>query len=54
MLTQKKDSIRIHLGTLEGFINATDTDSPHRRNVFAPESHVEHCFDYLRQVSKTI
>lgn len=51
-LTWRKNSIRIRLGSLEGFINATDSESHHRRNVFAPESHVEHCFDYLRQVSR--
>jgi len=34
---------------LEGFINDTSADM-HRRNVFVPESHVNHCFDYLRQV----
>ncbi|EFQ91546.1 hypothetical protein PTT_11592 [Pyrenophora teres f. teres 0-1] len=42
------NSIRMQLGMLEGFINNTAADV-HQRNVFAPESHVNHCFDYLRQ-----
>ncbi|KAF1942729.1 hypothetical protein EJ02DRAFT_160641 [Clathrospora elynae] len=42
------NSIRVRLGTLEGFMNDT-TAGLHQRDVFAPESHVDHCFDYLRQ-----
>ncbi|RYN24796.1 hypothetical protein AA0117_g7693 [Alternaria alternata] len=42
------NSIRVRLGILEGFINET-VGNIQRRDVFAPESHVNHCFDYLRQ-----
>jgi hypothetical protein len=45
-----KNSIRISLGVLEGHISETEGGMHHgKRNVFANESHVDHCFDYLRQ-----
>ncbi|KAH8731656.1 hypothetical protein GQ44DRAFT_699072 [Phaeosphaeriaceae sp. PMI808] len=43
------DSIRIRLGKLEGFIEAETEPHHGKRNAAVHESHVDHCFDYLRQ-----
>lgn len=40
----------MHFGTMTGKFD-TEGDKPiTSRRVFRPESHLDHCFDYLRQV----
>ncbi|EOA80766.1 uncharacterized protein SETTUDRAFT_44662 [Exserohilum turcica Et28A] len=46
-----KNSIRMLLGEFAGLITNSSAGGGQLepRNIFAPESHVDHCFDYLRQ-----
>ncbi|KAL6163922.1 hypothetical protein ACJQWK_09601 [Exserohilum turcicum] len=50
---REKNSIRMLLGEFAGLITNSSAGGGQLepRNIFAPESHVDHCFDYLRQVS---
>jgi hypothetical protein len=50
LLILTKNPIRVHSDTLEGYINETEAEMHQKkRNVFANESYVNHCFNYLRQ-----
>jgi hypothetical protein len=50
LANDQKDAIRVRFGVLEGLINETDSGHHQRRAVVQQESHIEHCFDYIRQV----
>jgi hypothetical protein len=52
-IQRRKNSIRIQLETLKGFINNIAADI-RLRNIFALELRVDHYFDYLRQGKRSL